>query len=146
VIAKVIVDISLDREFDYAVPPELAARVFVGSRVGVPFGHRQTEGYVIALADGSEVATLKPIERVIGDHPFIDDSTVTLARWMSHYYCARLEQCIRTVLPGAVRRKGDRFKTAARRHRQRQDRGLSAGHRHALEQGGARSCWCRRFR
>ena len=109
-IAKVIVDISLDREFDYAVPPELAARVFVGSRVGVPFGHRQTEGYVIALAEGSEVATLKPIERVIGDHPFIDDSTVTLARWMSNYYCARLEQCIRTVLPGAVRRKGDRFK------------------------------------
>ena len=109
-IAKVIVDISLDREFDYAVPPELAVRVFVGSRVVVPFGHRQTEGYVIALADGSEVATLKPIAQVIGDHPFIDDTTVKLARWMANYYCARLEQCIRTLLPGAVRKKGDRFK------------------------------------
>jgi len=110
VIAKVIVDISLDREFDYAVPPDLAASVCVGSRVGVPFGHRQTEGYVIALAEGSDVATLKPIAQVIGDHPFIDDTTVKLARWMANYYCARLEQCIRTLLPGAVRKKGDRFK------------------------------------
>ncbi len=32
-IAKVIVDISLDREFDYIVPPELAGNVQVGSRV-----------------------------------------------------------------------------------------------------------------
>ncbi len=110
VIAKVIVDISLDREFDYAVPPELAGRLCIGSRIAVPFGHRHTEGYVIALSEQSEVEGLKPVDRIIGDLPFIDNNTVSLARWMSSYYCARLEQCIRTVLPGAVRRKGDRFK------------------------------------
>jgi len=108
VIAKVIVDISLDKEFDYAIPDGVAVQI--GSRVSVPFGNRTTEGYVIALGDSSEHATLKPIDHVIGDHSFLDDTLVKLGRWMSSYYCARLEQCIRTMLPGAVRRKGDHFK------------------------------------
>ncbi len=39
-IAKVIVDISLDKEFDYAIPEGMA--VLIGSRGSVPFGHRTT--------------------------------------------------------------------------------------------------------
>jgi primosomal protein N' (replication factor Y) (superfamily II helicase) len=110
VIAKVIVDLSLDREFDYSVPPDMAGRVRIGSRVRAPFGRRHTEGYVVGLTEASEVDNLKPLHGVVGAGPYLDDTTLALVRWMSGYYYARLEQCLRTVLPGAVRRKGDRFK------------------------------------
>ena len=109
-IAKVIVDVSLDREFDYSIPTELADKIRIGSRITVPFGHRHVEGYVVGLAEKSSFKTLKPIKAVIGAKPYIDDTILKLARWMSSYYCASLEQCIRTVLPGAVRRKKSKFK------------------------------------
>ncbi len=109
-IAKVIVDISLDREFDYSVPPALTGKVRPGSRVRVPFGNRNTEGYVIAVVETSGIVALKPVSGIVGDRPYLDETTLALARWMSTYYCAALEQCVRTVLPGAVRREGDHFK------------------------------------
>ena len=109
-IAKVIVDVSLDREFDYTIPDKLADKIKIGSRITVPFGHRHVEGYVVGLAEKSSFKTLKPIKAVIGAKPYIDDTILKLARWMSSYYCASLEQCIRTVLPGAVRRKNSKFK------------------------------------
>jgi len=37
-IARVVVDLSLDREFDYLIPEQWHGRVEVGSRVRVPFG------------------------------------------------------------------------------------------------------------
>jgi primosomal protein N' (replication factor Y) (superfamily II helicase) len=110
VIAKVVVDVSLDREFDYAIPPELEGRVKIGCRVTVPFGRRSVAGYVVGLPETSTFESLKPIRALIGDKPYIDDTMLKLARWMSAYYCAALEQCIRTVLPGAVRRTNSKFK------------------------------------
>ena len=37
-IAKVLLDLSLDRSFDYAVPPAIAGEIRVGMHVMVPFG------------------------------------------------------------------------------------------------------------
>ena len=37
-IAKVITDISLDREFDYFVPEAMQKDIRIGSAVDVPFG------------------------------------------------------------------------------------------------------------
>ena len=52
-IARVSLEIALRREFDYAIPPELADKVDVGSRVQVPFGARKVLGCVTALAEES---------------------------------------------------------------------------------------------
>ena len=43
-VAKVIVDLALDKEFDYEIPEELAERVKVGTMVSVPFGKSRREG------------------------------------------------------------------------------------------------------
>ena len=103
-IARVAVDISLDRLFDYAVPEELASRVAVGWRVSVPFGRREVQGYIIELVISGEFeGKLKPIGGLLGELPLLDESLVGLARWMSGYYLAPLEACVRTLLPGAVR-------------------------------------------
>ena len=52
--ARILVDGTTDREFDYVVPESLAGMVTVGSRVRLPFRHRQLMGTVIALSDVSE--------------------------------------------------------------------------------------------
>lgn len=105
-IAKVLSDVALDREFDYLIPAKLASKVKLGSQVEIPFGNRQTRGFVVGFAPDSEVEGLKEIAGVVGDKPFILPQILDLARWMADYYAAPLEKAIRAVLPSAVRRKG----------------------------------------
>ena len=65
-IAKVVVEIALDREFDYRIPELLQNDIKVGSQVVVPFGHSEARGYVVALADSSPIANLKEIRAPVG--------------------------------------------------------------------------------
>ena len=109
-VAKVIVEIALNREFDYEIPAAIEEKVELGSVVEVPFGKRFTRGYVIGLADGSDRKKLKRIQRVVGDKPLITPNILGLARWMSSYYVAPIENAVRTMLPSAVRRHGAGFK------------------------------------
>ncbi len=104
-IAKVAVDLSLDREFDYLIPESLYASVEIGSRVEVPFGKRHVNGFVVGLADKSNFEKLKPIGKVLGEKSLITEPVMELARWMSSYYLAPFEACVRAVLPAVVRRK-----------------------------------------
>ncbi len=106
-IARVALEIALRKEFDYRVPPDLAALVMVGSRVKVPFGHREVVGCVTALLTETPVQTLKDITRVIGAHPFVTSQTLKLARWIGEYYCCAMETALKSVLPDAVRREDD---------------------------------------
>ena len=52
-IAKVVVEISLDREFDYRFPAHLQSVIRVGSQVVVPFQSRELRGFVVALTGHS---------------------------------------------------------------------------------------------
>ncbi len=111
--ASVIVDVSVDRAFDYLIPADLQERVQMGSRVSVPFGPRTTQGYVVAIGQSGSVRSgvvLKALKGVVGPAPYMNAEILQLIRWMATYYGARMEQCIRTVLPGAVRKKGAGFR------------------------------------
>jgi len=105
-IAKVIVDLSLDRSFDYLVPDELAGRIRPGSRVLVPFGHSRKSGCVLALAPqpADPRMPLKQIAGLCANSTQIPEKLLELGRWMADYYCCTREQAIRALLPGAVRR------------------------------------------
>jgi primosomal protein N' (replication factor Y) len=105
-IAKVVVTISLDKEFDYIIPNHMSDKVFVGSRVKVPFGRREIDGYVVAIGPLKEKPKfqLKEITRLTDDRPFVSEKILELARWIALYYCATVEQSIRAVLPGAIRK------------------------------------------
>ena len=109
-IAKVIVDIATGREFDYRVPERLRDAVRVGSRVHVPFGHRNVQGHVVAFVDKSSYPNIKEIADVIGERPLLDPAMIELARWMARYYCCPVEVAMRCVLPEAVRRGETTFK------------------------------------
>ncbi len=110
-IAKVVVEISLDREFDYRIPVHLQASIRVGSQVVVPFQSRELRGFVVGLSDYSAFSNkLKEIAGVVGDKPLIPDPIMKLAYWIADYYCAPIEHAVRTVLPSAVRKRGARHK------------------------------------
>jgi len=102
-IARVSLEIALRREFDYAIPPELADQVEVGSRVQVPFGPRKIPGVVTALAEASGQARLKPILKIIGAQSLVTPRVLKLARWIGEYYCCAPEIALKSVLPEAVR-------------------------------------------
>jgi primosomal protein N' (replication factor Y) len=95
----------LRREFDYLIPPELADRVEVGSRVQVPFGARKLPGCVTALAEESAQANLKPILKIIGAQSLVTPKILRLARWIGEYYCCAPETALKSVLPEAVRQE-----------------------------------------
>ena len=104
-IAKVITDISLDREFDYLVPPELEKIIRTGSAVTVPFGRATRSGYVLSTAEKSsyDQSKLKYLSGIARDRAAIPENLVKLGRWIAEYYCASQEHAIRTLLPAAVR-------------------------------------------
>lgn len=109
-IARVVVDLALDREFDYLVPPELADILKLGSRVTVPFGRREASGYIVGFAESSPHAALKPILKAVGAKPLVEENILKLARWIADYYIAPVELAVRAVLPSAVRHSRARFK------------------------------------
>ncbi|MEI6564274.1 MAG: primosomal protein N' [bacterium] len=109
-IAKVVVDVAVDKEFDYLIPDALSAQVKLGSRVNLSFGPRKTQGYVVGFSQSSGHPKLKAIESVVGEKPYIDEKLLKLARWMADYYCAPVELAVQAVLPGAVRNQSAKFK------------------------------------
>ena len=104
-IAKVIYDLSLDREFDYRIPAALEGKVRIGSAVTVPCGHSMREGWVFDLAERSAYTKgeLKEISDLSTRRAAIPEKLVELGRWMAEYYCCTQEQAIRSLLPAAVR-------------------------------------------
>ncbi len=99
-----VVDLALDREFDYRIPPQLAGAVQIGSRVAVPFGRTKAQGYVVGLAESSSYGKLKEIGEVIGKKPLLGDKILELTRWMGRYYCCPVELCVKCALPDVVRK------------------------------------------
>lgn len=109
-VAEIAVERALDQTFDYTVPGEMRAGLEVGMQVRVPLGHSATNGFVVGLKSASEFkGTLKPVLRVVVDKPLIEPEILRLALWMSDYYVCPLSLVLKSVLPGAVRKKGLRF-------------------------------------
>jgi len=106
-VARVTLEIALRKEFDYAIPPELAGQVEVGTRVKVPFGHRQVMGCVTALVEHSTHTNLRHVTGIVGRQSLVTAKVLQLARWIADYYCCAPEIALKSVLPEAVRREKD---------------------------------------
>jgi len=104
-VARVTLEIALRKEFDYAIPPEFADRIEVGSRVKVPFGPREVLGVVTALVEQSTHTNLRFIANVIGRQSQVTPRILALARWIADYYCCPVEIALKSVLPDAVRKE-----------------------------------------
>lgn len=103
---------SVDRLFDYLVPTGLDLQV--GQAVEVPFAHRQTVGFVVALRSDekgeSENGELKTLTRAI---PSTETFSLTaellaLAQFLRERYLCSWGAAIQTVLPPVTRARVNR--------------------------------------
>ncbi|MFC5453118.1 primosomal protein N' [Paenibacillus aestuarii] len=111
--AKVIVDVpakQTNRAFDYEVPAHLHKWVEVGSRVGVPFGPRTLQGFVVGLREDTQmdVGRVKPIQSVLDLVPPLTGELVNLGRWMSRKYLCHEVSALQAMLPAALKAKYER--------------------------------------
>ncbi len=109
-IAKVIVDVpsrQTDRPFDYSVPKEMEEWIEPGSRIGVPFGGRVLQGFVVALSDQSDVpaSKLKPVAELLDPVPPLLPDLIELSKWISHKYCCSWTQALQAMIPAALKGK-----------------------------------------
>ncbi|WP_010269792.1 primosomal protein N' [Paenibacillus senegalensis] len=109
-IAQVIVDVpakQTNRPFDYAIPAHLEPWIQVGSRVGVPFGHRVVQGFVTGFRQHEQVESdkLKAISEVLDAHPPLTPELVALAQWISRTYLCHEITALQAMIPGALKAK-----------------------------------------
>jgi primosomal protein N' (replication factor Y) (superfamily II helicase) len=106
---------GISREsYTYAVPDGMD--VVPGHRVTVPFGRRNSYGFVVSLGtDAPEVET-KPIATA-GADPLLLPHQVELARLVADHYWVPLIECIRAMLPPRVRGTGSAGSQASNRQR-----------------------------
>lgn len=114
-IAGVIVDVpsrQTDRPFSYEVPPAMEEWIEPGSRVGVPFGGRTVQGFVVSLSDeapADSAGKLKPIAELLDPLPPLLPDLVELAQWMSGKYCCTWTAALQAMIPAAIKGKAERY-------------------------------------
>ncbi|CAG7622880.1 primosomal protein N' [Paenibacillus allorhizosphaerae] len=111
--AKVIVDVpakQTNRAFDYMVPEAMKDWIAVGSRVGVPFGPRTLQGFVVELHEGTELdaGKIKSVAQTLDLTPPLTPELVKLGRWMSRTYMCHEITALQAMIPGALKAKYER--------------------------------------
>jgi primosomal protein N' (replication factor Y) (superfamily II helicase) len=106
---------ALGREtFTYSVPEGLD--VVPGHRVTVPFGRRNTYGFVVSLDTRDPEVETKAITGA-GPEPLLLPHQVALARMVADHYWVPVIECIRAMLPPRVRGTGSTGSGASTRQR-----------------------------
>ena len=98
---------QLDRLFDYEIPSELSANVFVGSLVIVNFGKgaKPKEGYVLEIVDNSNfVGDLATVQGVVSQRALLSETVVQLCRELSLRQALPLGELLKTAVPQVMSR------------------------------------------
>lgn len=102
-IARVAVDLPLphlDRLFDYAIDAKLADQAVPGARVRVRFAGRQVGGFIIELAETSELdGRLAPLTKVVSPEPVLSSAQARLIRQVADHYCGTFSDVVRLAVP-----------------------------------------------
>ena len=95
---------SIDKPYDYLVPSALVEGAVPGVRVMVPFGrgNRETEGIILAAAEGEKKPGVKAISSLLDREPVLDANGIALALWMRQRYFCTLFEAVKTILPAGL--------------------------------------------
>ncbi len=113
IFADIIVDISvksLDRTFQYKVPPGMEKDTRIGSLVQVPFGkgNRPLKGYVVNLSSHPvyDISRIKEIIQVEKQGVAVESHLLSLAGWIKENYGSTMNNAIKAVMPVKKEVKG----------------------------------------
>ncbi len=107
--AELVINIeaSLAGTFHYHVPSDLLSSLKIGHLVEVEFGRRLAQGIVVSLSEVSPIEETKPIIALVELEPVVLQWQIVLALWLSEYYLAPLNSCLRLMLPPGLTRWSD---------------------------------------
>lgn len=101
--ASVIVDLGIDRQLDYEIPPTLRSELKVGMQVKVPIKNKLYSAIVTEIKEKSTIPNLRSIDSLSPHSAYINDSLFKLAKWLAHYYDTSLNKVIQSMLPSCIR-------------------------------------------
>jgi len=102
-VLKVAVPAPLRQLFDY-LPAKGANLPEPGSRCEIPFGNRTLIGVVWRHEHSDvEASRIKPIRRLIDEHPILDEDLLALCEHAAAYYHHPIGDVVATVLPVLLR-------------------------------------------
>ena len=95
---EVALPLPVHRTFTYRASGGAA----IGSRVLVPFRREERIGWVVDVADHSDVKGVKPVLAVLDEQPTVPPDLLELSRWIAEYYTAPLGIALRAALPSVL--------------------------------------------
>jgi primosomal protein N' (replication factor Y) len=102
-LVEVALPVPLFQTFVYSLDGEYDHEARVGSRVLVPFRKRQEIGIIVAIdAEPPARGVVKAVSAIPDAEPALDDSLLSLSRWISEYYVVPLGVVLRSVLPALL--------------------------------------------
>lgn len=94
---------GLSQPFTYRIPKDLTGGMEAGACVAVPFSGRELVGWVLDLSDSPPPdVEVKDILAVVTEVPPLDNSLLSLARWVSGEYLAPLIHSLRAIVPDVM--------------------------------------------
>ncbi|MDR0452779.1 MAG: primosomal protein N', partial [Treponema sp.] len=101
----VVFDLPLKETFSYRKDEKGEAAV--GKRVMVPFGRRESLGYVVAEREtppeGIGEAAIKTVRRVVDKEPVFGSDNIALAEWIAGYYLCGAGEALAAMIPSGRR-------------------------------------------
>ena len=103
--AEVIIPLSVEGVFTYALPEHLSGQAAPGQRVLVSFGKRRIYSGIIRSLFNSPPDGIQPKEilEVLDASPYVRSTQLQLWDWMSSYYMCRPGDVMRAALPSGLR-------------------------------------------
>ena len=99
---KVVFDVPLDRDFDYAVPLQWQDKIRPGVRVTAPFGKQLTTGLVTEVSDTTALDShiqIKEIACVLDEKPLFGTDLFPLAKFMKQTWGGPIGQILFALVP-----------------------------------------------
>ena len=106
-VISVLVEINIDKVFDYNVPEHLIDNICLGERVLVPFGNRELEGFIIDIKETSNY-DLKDIIDVIDTEPILNEELLSLGKEISKNNVCNLTSVYQSMLPVGLKASKNR--------------------------------------
>ncbi|MDR2785986.1 MAG: primosomal protein N' [Treponema sp.] len=101
----VVFDLPLKDTFSYRKDEK--GEAVPGKRVMVPFGRRESLGYVVAEREtppeGIGESAIKTVRRVVDREPIFGGDNIALARWIAGYYFCGTGEALAAMIPSGRR-------------------------------------------
>ena len=97
--AHVVLPVAIDRPFTYSVPASLRDRSVPGTRAIVHFRNRILTGYIVDLAESTDVPNVRPLVDLPDPGPIFAPELLELTKWMADYYCSAWGEALQCAVP-----------------------------------------------